>query len=213
MGLSLRRAHRVGRSVPLHHPLWSAWGQQIQTLAEPLGWAPPSSGLTWHRGLGCRKGALKFLACPSAVCPCVGCPGDSHNPARWGGWPWSSEHPQQHWGRVQQHWGGVRHHQAALHQVLEPLQQPLPPLPALPSNGVSFPAGGFTEAAAVGSGTALPPQPGVADPRTLAFLVTLAMTSPLGPCSDRRRGAAISLGLMEEGPGLRRASTAARCSV
>lgn len=190
-------------------------GSRSLTAAARQAPAPPGLGGTPR---GCispssQRQALKFLTCPSALCPCVGCPGDSHNPARWGGWPWSSEHPQQHWGRVQHHWGGVRHHQAALHQVLEPLQQPLPPLPALPSNGVSSPAGGFTEAAAVGSGTALPPQPGVADPGTLAFLVTLAMTSPLGPCSDRRRGAAISLGLMEEGPGLRRASTAARCSV
>lgn len=62
----------------------------------------------------------------------------------------------------------------------------------VPGNGTSPPAGGTTKAAAVGS-------------ETLAFLVTLAVPSPWGPCSDRRRGAEISLGLMEEGPGPRRA--------
>lgn len=191
-------------------------GSRSLRAAARLAPAPPRLGGTPR---GCispssQRQALKFLTCRSALCPRVGCPGDSHSLARRDGRPWSSEHPQQHRGGVRQHRGGVQHHHAALHQVLEPLRQPLPPpLPALPSNGLSSPAGGFTEAAAVGSGTALPPQPGVADPGTLAFLVTLAMTSPLGPCSDRRRGAAISLGLTEEGPGPRRASTAVRCSV
>lgn len=120
--------------------------------------------------------------------------------------PWSAEHPQQ------QRREGPSSTTAGLHRAPRPFQHPLSLLPAPPGNRLSSPAGGGTEAAAVGSGTAFPPQPGVADPRTLAFLVTVSMPSPLGPCSDRRRGAAISLGRTEEGPGPRRASTVVRCS-
>lgn len=115
--------------------------------------------------------------------------------------PWSAEQPQQ------QRREGPSSTAAGLHKAPRPFQHPLSLLPAPPSNRVSSPAGGGTEAAAVGSGTAFLPQPNVADPRTLAFLVTVSMTSPLGPCSDRHRGAAISLGWTEEGPGPRRAST------
>lgn len=111
--------------------------------------------------------------------------------------PRSAEHP---WQKRRE---GPSSTTAGPHRVPGPVQRPLSLLP--PVNGVSSPAGGGTEAAAVGSGTALPLRP---TPGTLAFLVPVSMTSPLGACSDRRRGAAISRGRRDGGTDGGRATTA-----
>ena len=65
--------------------------------------------------------------------------------------PWSTEHPQQ------QRREGPSSTTAGLHRDPGLFQHPLSLLPAPPSNGVSSPAGGGTEAAAVGSGDGFPP--------------------------------------------------------